>query len=135
MRARSARRLSVLPARTQLSSVQRSSGVNVRAVGCLLMPHHDIERFSLQLSTSLPPLERDQKLEGFNSYTQLDFNISNKQTATASVAVYPQKLEYMGLNTFTPQPSTADYHQRGYQIYGQHRYLTGPECSDITDQL
>src|SRR5271157_4536697 len=51
MRARSARRLSVLPARTQLSSVERSSGVKVRAVGYLLMPHHDIERFSLQLST------------------------------------------------------------------------------------
>ena len=78
-------------------------------------------RFVRTPVNSLPPLERDQKLEGFNSYTQLDFNISNKQTATVSVAVYPQKLEYMGLNTFTPQPSTADYHQRGYQIYGQHR--------------
>src|SRR5271157_3726110 len=52
MRARSARRLSVLPARTQLSSVERSSGVKVRVVGYLLMPHHDIERVSLQLSTS-----------------------------------------------------------------------------------
>src|SRR5271166_307507 len=52
MRARSARRLSVLPARTQLSSVERSSGVKVRAVGYLLMPHHDIDRFSMQLSTS-----------------------------------------------------------------------------------
>src|SRR5271165_991648 len=51
MRARSARRLSVLPARTQLSSVDRSSAVNVRAVGYLLMPHHGIDRLSLQLST------------------------------------------------------------------------------------
>ena len=83
---------------------------------------------------SLPPMQRDQKLEGFNSYTQLDFNINTKQTATVSVAVYPQKLEYMGLNTFTPQPSTADYHQRGYQIYGQHRLLTGPD-SALTSQI
>ena len=91
-------------------------------------------RFVRTPVTSLPPLERDQKLEGFNSYTQLDFNISNKQTATVSAAVYPQKLEYMGLNTFTPQPSTADYHQSGYQLYGQDRYLTGPE-SILTSQL
>ncbi len=91
-------------------------------------------RFVRTPVTSLPPLERDQNLEGFNSYTQLDFNISNKQTATASVAVYPQKLQYMGLNTFTPQPSTADYHQRGYQIYGQHRLLTGSE-SALTSQI
>ena len=91
-------------------------------------------RFVRTPVTSLPPLERDQKLEGFNSYTQLDFNISNKQTATVSAAVYPQKLEYMGLNTFTPQPSTADYHQSGYQLYGQDRYLTGTE-SALTSQL
>jgi hypothetical protein len=81
---------------------------------------------------SLPALERDQNLEGFNSYTQFDFNISNRQTATVSVAFYPQKLQYLGLNTFTPQPATADYHQRGYQIYGQHRLLTGTESSLVS---
>ena len=91
-------------------------------------------RFVRTPVTSLPALERDQTLEGFNSYTQLDFNISTKQTATVSVAVYPQRLEYMGLNTFTPQPSTVDYHQRGYQVYGQHRYLTGPD-SALTSQI
>ena len=81
---------------------------------------------------SLPAPERDQNLEGFNSYTQFDFNISNKQTATVSVAVYPQKLQYLGLNTFTPQPATADYHQRGYQIYAQHRWLTGSDSSLVS---
>jgi len=91
-------------------------------------------RFVRTPVTSLPALERDQTLEGFNSYTQLDFNISNKQTATVSLAVYPQRLEYMGLNTFTPQPSTLDYHQRGYQIYGQHRFLTGTD-SALTSQI
>ena len=40
----------------------------------------------------------------------------------------------MGLNTFTPQPSTADFHQRGYEIYGQHRYITGSD-SALTSQL
>ena len=83
---------------------------------------------------SLPALHRDQKLEGFNSYTQLDFNIDTTQTATVSVAVYPQKLGYMGLNTFTPQPSTVDYHQRGYQVFGQHRWLTGTD-SELTSQV
>src|SRR5271165_5775138 len=57
MRARSARRLSVLPARTQLSSVDRSSGVKVRRVGYLLIPHHGIYRLSLQLSTSSDHLD------------------------------------------------------------------------------
>ena len=91
-------------------------------------------RFVQTPVNSLPASERDQKLEGFNSYTQLDLNINTKQTATVSVAVFPQKLEYMGLNTFTPQPSTADFHQRGYQIYGQDRLLTGAD-SALTSQV
>ena len=74
---------------------------------------------------SLPPLSRDTKLESFDSYTQFDFILSTKQTATVSIAIYPQKLDFLGLNTFTPQPATPDFHQRGYQWYGEHRYLIG----------
>ena len=91
-------------------------------------------RFVRTPVNSLPPFQRDTTLESFNSYTQLDFNLTPKQTATISAAVYPQRLQYMGLNTFTPQPSSSDYHQRGYQLYGQHRYLTGTE-SLLTSQF
>ena len=91
-------------------------------------------RFVRTPVNSLPPFQRDTTLESFNSYTQLDFNLTAKQTATISAAVYPQRLQYLGLNTFTPQPSTSDYHQRGYQLYGQHRYLTGTE-SLLTSQF
>ena len=82
-------------------------------------------RFLRTPVNSLPPLQRDTTLEGYDSYTQSDLNLSPRQTATVSLAVYPQKLQYMGLNTFTPQPATADFHQRGYEIYGQHRYIAG----------
>src|SRR5713101_6510808 len=73
---------------------------------------------------SLPPLQRDIKLESFDSFSQFDLKINEKQTATLSVAVFPQKLDFLGLNTFTPQPSTPDLHQRGYQISAQHRYVS-----------
>jgi hypothetical protein len=84
-------------------------------------------RFIRTPVNSLPPLQRDTKLEGFNSYTQFDFTYGARQTATVSATIYPQKLDYMGLNTFTPQPSTTDFRQRGYEIYAQHRYMTGDE--------
>lgn len=74
---------------------------------------------------SLPPFQRDTKLESFDSYTQLDYAISSKQTAHLSLAFYPQRLNYLGLNTFTTQKSTPDFHQHGYQINLQHTYLTG----------
>ena len=89
-------------------------------------------RFVRTPVNSLPPLERDTKLESFDSYTQSDLILSPKQTATVSVASYPQKLDFLGLNTFTPQPSTADFHQRGYELYGQHRYLVGEESALIS---
>lgn len=82
-------------------------------------------RFVRTPVNSLPPLQRDTKLEGLTSFTQADLNLTQKQTATISLAVYPQKLDYMGLNTFTPQEATADFRQRGYQVDAQHRYLPG----------
>jgi len=84
-------------------------------------------RFIRTPVNSLPAFQRDTTLEGVNTYSQLDLNVSAKQTATVSLAVYPQKLRYLGLNTFTPQPSTPDYHQRGYQLYAQDRYIVGKD--------
>ncbi len=75
---------------------------------------------------SLPPLQRDIKFEGFNSFSQVDVNLTPRQTMTASLAVYPQKINYLGLNTFVPQPSTPDLHQRGYMADIQHRYTLSP---------
>jgi hypothetical protein len=83
---------------------------------------------------SLPPLEAWTRSENVNSYTQIDANITKKQTATASFAIFPQKLDYYGLNTFTPQESTPNLHQRGYQAYLQHRYVTDSD-NLITSQL
>jgi hypothetical protein len=74
---------------------------------------------------SLPAFQRDTRLQSFDSYTQLDCAISSRQTANLSVTFYPQRLNYLGLNTFTTQKSTPDFHQRGYQINLQHTYVTG----------
>lgn len=83
---------------------------------------------------SLPPLESDTRTESFSSYTQADVNINKNQTATVSFAIFPQKLDYYGLNTFTPQPSTPNLHERGYQAYLQHRYVTN-SGSLLTSQV
>src|SRR5580692_4271207 len=72
---------------------------------------------------SLPPLQRDTTLESFDSFSQFDLKITDRQTATLSVAVFPQKFDYLGLNTFNPQPSTTNLHQRGDQVSAQHSYV------------
>ncbi|HVP50150.1 MAG TPA: TonB-dependent receptor [Candidatus Bathyarchaeia archaeon] len=91
-------------------------------------------RFIRTPSNSLPGAQRDSTLQGVNSYTQFDINLTAKQTATFSIAFYPQKVQYLGLNTFLPQPSAPDYHQRGNQIYFQHRYANSTQ-SLLTSQF
>lgn len=70
---------------------------------------------------SLPALDRDTKFEGMTWFTQADVNLNSRQSMTATFTLYPQKLNYLGLNTFAPQPSTPDLHQRGYMGSLQHR--------------
>ncbi len=79
-------------------------------------------RFVRTPVSSLPPLERDMKFEGFTSFSQVDVNLNSRQSMTATFSLYPQKLNYLGLNTFTPQPATPDLHQRGYMASFQHRF-------------
>jgi hypothetical protein len=74
---------------------------------------------------SLPALRRDMKLESFDSFTQADVSLGETHSATVSLSIFPEKLAYLGLNTFAPQESTPDLHQRGYQGSIQDRYFTG----------
>jgi len=74
---------------------------------------------------SLPPMRRDMKMESLDSFTQADISLSETHSATVSFSVFPEKLAYLGLNTFTPQESTPDLHQRGYQAAIQDRYVFG----------
>src|SRR5581483_5420884 len=76
---------------------------------------------------SLPPLDRDTKFESVDSFTQIDANLTTRQSLTASFALYPERLNYLGLNTFAPQPATTDFHQRGYMASIQHRDATGED--------
>ena len=84
-------------------------------------------RFIRTPVSSLPPLQRDMKFEGFTSFSQLDVNLNSRQSMTVSFTLYPQKLNYLGLNTFQPQSSTPDLHQRGYMASIQHRTAFSPD--------
>ena len=79
-------------------------------------------RFVRTPVNSLAPLERDMKFEGLTWFTQADVNLNQRQSMTATFTLYPQKLNYLGLNTFASQPSTPNLHQRGYMGSLQHRF-------------
>ena len=63
---------------------------------------------------NLPPLKRDTGLESFDSVSQLDWDINDKNHLTTTFSLFPQKLRYVGLNTFNHQEVTPNYKQRGF---------------------
>lgn len=78
----------------------------------------------------LPPFESDTKLESFDSFTQLDWDINATNHLAISFSLFPQKLGYVGLNTFNPQEVTPNFKQRGFfwavneqKVYGNGALL------------
>src|SRR5271166_1557138 len=76
---------------------------------------------------SLPPLQRDQQFETFDSSTQVDWSISESHHLSANVAFYPQDTKFAQLNTFNPQPVTPDLNQRGYMLSFHDRLILGQD--------
>src|SRR5215472_8842441 len=72
---------------------------------------------------SIPGPNNVRIVEKINSYTQLDWNATANQRFSASVALDPQDTYYATINTFNPQPVTADYRQRGYFVSATHRWI------------
>lgn len=56
----------------------------------------------------------DIQVEGFNSYTQLDYVFNKNNQLKVVFALYPQTTRHVGLDTFTPQEATPNFAQRGY---------------------
>lgn len=63
---------------------------------------------------SLPPLSRDTGLESLDSLSQIDWDITEKNHLTTTFSLFPEKLRYVGLNTFNPQEVTPNFKQRGF---------------------
>jgi outer membrane receptor for ferrienterochelin and colicin len=63
---------------------------------------------------NLPPLKRDTGLESFDSVSQLDWDINDRNHLSTTFSLFPQKLRYVHLNTFNPQEVTPNFKQRGF---------------------
>jgi hypothetical protein len=62
----------------------------------------------------LPFPYNQKKVESFNSFAQLDWIASSRQLVTATFHVAPQRLDYVNMDYFNPQPTTPDAHTQNY---------------------
>ncbi len=61
------------------------------------------------------PFPRNQKLnEGVNSFAQVDWVVSGKQLVTGTVHIAPQRLSYVNLDYFNPEPTVPDAATHNY---------------------
>lgn len=79
---------------------------------------------------TLPPLNRDRKLESFDSISRLDWDIDATNHLTTSFSLFPQKIGAATLNTFNPIEVTPNFKQRGFfwavnerKIFGSGSFL------------
>jgi outer membrane receptor protein involved in Fe transport len=72
---------------------------------------------------NLPPLSRDTDLESFDSVSQLDWDIDDKNHLTTTLSLFPEKLRYVGLNTFNHQEVTPNFKQRGFLLAVNERRI------------
>jgi outer membrane receptor for ferrienterochelin and colicin len=63
---------------------------------------------------SLPSDKRDTGLESFDSVTQIDWDVNTRHHLTSTFSLFPEKLRFVGLNTFNPEEVTPNYKQRGF---------------------
>lgn len=80
-------------------------------------------RLSRNPITSLPGLEQDSDTESFDSFTQIDIHFSTLHKGTVVMSVYPQKHRFATLDTFNPQPVTANRRQTGWMAGLRDRYI------------
>jgi len=77
---------------------------------------------------NLPPLTRDTGLESFDSLSQVDWDINQTNHLTTTFSLFPEKLRYVGLNTFNHQEVTPNFKQRGFLLSLNERRIVNSKA-------
>jgi len=77
---------------------------------------------------SLPSDKRDTGLESFDSVTQMDWDVNPRHHLTSTFSLFPEKLRYVGLNTFNPEEVTPNYKQRGFFLGLNERWTVSDKA-------
>ncbi len=65
----------------------------------------------------------ETKSQGFNSFTNFQVFFSSQHVLTASANLFPQRRQFVDINSLVPQSASSDYSQRGVSVGILDRYL------------
>jgi hypothetical protein len=77
---------------------------------------------------SLPFNKRDTGLESLDSVTQIDWDVNPRHHLTSTFSLFPEKLRFVGLNTFNPEEVTPNYKQRGFFLGLNERFTVSDKA-------
>jgi hypothetical protein len=63
------------------------------------------------------------KTQGFNSFSNFQYILSDRQVLTANVDVFPLRKQFANINTLIPQTASSNYGQHGFTTGITDRYL------------
>ena len=80
-----------------------------------------------QEDAKLDPLARDVEREALSVFTQVDARLSENNGTTVNLLLFPEKLNFFGLDAFHPQESTPDLRRRGTltTVRNAHQFGSG----------
>ncbi len=79
--------------------------------------------YDLTRVPSLPNPNNVRVDERGNSHTQIDWDLTANHHLTSMLTVDPQNTSYANIDTFDPQPVTADSHSRGFFASATERWI------------
>ena len=63
-----------------------------------------------------PTIDNDNHLESFDSFTQIDANLSPRHSLTGTLSFFPRDIELVNVDTFTPRETSPSFRQRGFSV-------------------
>jgi len=72
------------------------------------------------------PGDDEEVLHGFDSFTQIDVQLNDRHSFTATVSVFPTEVDNVGIDTLTLADATPDSKNRGWNMAFADVLATGP---------
>ncbi|HVS20631.1 MAG TPA: TonB-dependent receptor, partial [Pyrinomonadaceae bacterium] len=66
--------------------------------------------------------DNETKTESQSYFSQIDVILNGHHTQSFTLGYFPERVQYVGLDFFTPQPTTPNYHQRDYSFSARDHY-------------
>jgi hypothetical protein len=79
--------------------------------------------FNRQPVRGLPWPHNETKKEGAESFTDVDYVLSDQHLLTANLKLFPMRQQYANISSLVPQSASSDYAQSGYSLGATDRFI------------